>query len=158
MHFKPAIILVSLLLVNSVYAASAPRGHSRDTLIGRWSTVSHAYPEVNRNTGAPVRSAYTGRWFDFYADGTYALLIAASGRYITGSIIQQGSYELSGDRLLLHQQKESFYPAHNDPSGRSMYKDKSMPKEITLDIKFTGPREMIVRKEDNSSEEYTRSE
>ena len=154
--FKPVIVLVSLLLVNSVYSASAPRGHSRDALIGTWSTVNFFGQLVNPVTGAVTQSLHSGRWFTFNPDGTYEYMRVASGQLISGVVVAQGTYEVNGNRLILLRTTESWYPSQGDPSRRPMYKDRSNPQKSTVDVEFRGPAEIIVREEDGTGSTFRR--
>src|ERR1039457_4451924 len=42
-------------------------------LIGNWSTTSYYGERVDRGTGAPVQTQYSGQWSTFRPDGTYSL-------------------------------------------------------------------------------------
>jgi hypothetical protein len=111
-------------------------GGQAGSVIGNWST-SNVYGDiVNRSTGAFLMSNYSGEWYIFKADGTYRYTHAASGRFIAGVVITEGSYEGRGDTVLLHQKTESWYPFHNDPSHKPMFKDKPTPEETTLHLEF----------------------
>jgi hypothetical protein len=156
MTFKSAAILVGLLLVNTLYASSDGRGQSRNALIGKWSTAHYFGRLVNPGTGAPVQSLHSGQWFDFNADGTYSYLHIASGQLISGAIVEQGTYELYGERLLLHAKKTSFYPSPGDPSGRKMSKDRAISEETILNVKFEGATKIRVWEGDTRPDVFTR--
>jgi hypothetical protein len=145
MDSKSAIVLASILLASTVYAASFQMT-PREALIGTWSTANYFGRLVNPSTGAVV-SRYTGKWYSFDADGTYAYAIIGSGRLISGAAIEKGTYEVNGNRLLLHRKTDSFYPHPDDLSGRPMYEDSPASKDITLYVELKGPAEIVIRKE-----------
>jgi hypothetical protein len=114
------------------------------SVIGNWST-SNVYGDiVNRSTGAFLMSNYNGEWYNFKADGSYRYTHAASGQFIAGVVITEGTYEARGETVLLHQKTESWYPFHNDPSHKPTFKDKPTPEETTLHLEFKGPAELRV--------------
>lgn len=116
------------------------------SLPGNWGTVGNLGDLVNPSTGAFLQSVYTGEWYTFNADGTYRYAIAGSGQFITGIVICNGKYDVSGSTVRLHQKTESWFPMPRDATRKPMYKDRSMPDEITLTIEPKGPTEMLIRR------------
>jgi len=169
MHFKPVVILASLLVINTVHAASAATTiddqlldqMKRDTrkaiiddlnrrkaiaLAGDWSTTSYYGFLRNPSTGGLGRSLHNGKWFAFRADdSSYKYVNIASGPLISGTIIEEGTYEVNGNRLILHRKTESFLPANDDPSGRPGYKDRRNPEDSTLEFNLSG-QELVIGK------------
>ena len=155
MHFKSAKILIGLLLVHTVFAASAQTA-SREALIGTWSTVNFFGQLVNPATGAVTQSLHSGRWFTFNADGTYEYMRVGSGQLISGAVVAQGNFEINGNRLLLHRKTDSWYPSPGDRSGRPMYKDRRSSEDSALDVELSGPAEMILREKDGTVATFRR--
>jgi len=130
--------------VPSPPAAPAATGLS-GALVGNWSTGSYYGELVNPATGAFLQSTYNGEWYAFGADGAYRYTIAGSGQFITGVVIAKGTYEVSGNTVLLRQKTESWYPLPNDATHKPMYKDRPSPQDSTLVIEFRGPGEILIK-------------
>jgi hypothetical protein len=126
--------------------APAPATSQAYTLTGNWGTVGFYGDLVNPSTGAFVQSSYTGEWYMFNADGTYRYTIAGSGRFITGVVICNGTYDASGNTIRLHQKTESWYPLPNDATHKLAYKDKPTPEETTITIEPKSAMEILVHK------------
>ena len=126
-------------------AARPPETGLSAALIGNWSTVGYYGELVNPATGAFLQSAYNGEWYAFGADGTYRYTIAGSGQFITGVVIARGTYEVSGNTVLLHRKTESWYPLPNDATHKPMYKDRPSPEDFTLVIESRGPGEILIK-------------
>jgi hypothetical protein len=125
-------------------AGQTSPGGQPGSVIGNWSTSNVFGDIVNRSTGAFLMSSYSGEWYTFKADGSYRYTHAGSGQFIAGVVITEGTYEARGDTVLLHQKTESWYPFHNDPSHKPMFKDKPTSEETTLHLEFKGPAELRV--------------
>jgi hypothetical protein len=133
---------------------AAPAQPQSFTLMGNWGTVGY-YGELVNSRGMAVQSRYSGEWYKFDPDGTYRYSMAASGRIVTGVVICVGTYEASGNTVRLHQKTESWSPMPSASNQKPPYKDKPMPREVTLTIEPRGPGEMIVR-EGTSATTYHR--
>ena len=86
---------------------------------------------VNRSNWC-VPTSQRREWVPSKGDGSYRYTHAASGEFIAGVVITEGTYEARGDTVLLHQKTENWYPFHNDPSHKPMFKDKHLrnPRSI----------------------------
>jgi hypothetical protein len=131
-------------------AASGPPGNP---LVGNWSTVGYYGDLVNPSNGAFLQSSYTGEWYAFNADGSYRYTISGSGQFITGVVMTRGSYELNGNKVVLHQKTESWYPMPRDATHKPMYKDRPTAQDSTIEVEFHGPAEMKVRTSGSSMTE-----
>jgi hypothetical protein len=176
MHLKSAMILASLLFVSQVQAASAPTEADvqrmiietknsivEGFLVGTWSTVNYFGRLVDPATGQVVQSLHSGRWFTFREDRasynrdrTYQFMRSASGQFISGVIVAEGTFKIDGRRLLLHRRTESWYPSPNDPSGRPMYKDRPGLQDSSFDIIVLEGEILTLREEDQTVTTFRR--
>src|SRR5215813_14388648 len=155
MHFRSALVLASLLVINTVHAGSAPTETTKQLLSGDWSTTSYYGFLRNPSTGALGRSLHDGKWFAFRADdSSYKYVNIVSGPLMSGIIIEQGTYEVNGNRLILHRNTESWLPADDDPSGRPAYKDRRNPEDWILGFNLRG--QVLVIRGDNIKETFRR--
>jgi hypothetical protein len=97
-----------------------------------------------------VQSESNGQWYKFDADGAYRYTMMGSGRFISGAIMDHGSYEVRGNRLLLHRKTQSWFPLPRDAARRPSYKDRPSPEDSAVEIEFTAPSEMRVRQRDTT--------
>ncbi len=81
---------------------------------------------VDRATGLPAGSTYSGEWYLFRSDGTFSFLMMGSGNFISGSITQAGKYNYKNGTIELHNIVENWFPALNDPSRRPAYSGKNI--------------------------------
>ena len=99
---------------------------------------------VNSATGTYAGSAYSSQGYTFNADGTYRYMIVGSGQFISGASISEGTYDVRGSQVLLHQKVVSWYPMPRSMAKHPSYKNKPRQEEQVLTIEWRGPAEITV--------------
>ena len=118
-------------------AAPASAANSgANPFIGSWSTVNFFGDIVDRGTGEFLYDSNSGEWYVFNANGTYKHTRIGSGLLISGAWSSEGTYQAAGDRILLRQRIESWFPRPRSAAKYPAYRNKAMPKEITLSVGF----------------------
>ena len=123
-------------LAASTPTANASTPPSANPLLGLWSTVNFFGDIVDRGTGQFLYDSNSGEWYTFLPNGTYKHTRIGSGLLISGAWSSEGTYQASGDRILLRQRLESWFPRPRSAAKYPAYKNKSVPKEITLSVAF----------------------
>ncbi len=106
-------------------------------LVGTWSDMHYFGELYDAVTGLPKTSAYSGEWYIFWGDGTFRYIIAGSGQFISGVVMNEGKYKLQGDELVLYSTRSSWYPNLDRPSQAASYEDKPVEDE-RLPLIFEG--------------------
>lgn len=112
-------------------------------LVGLWSIGEIHGTLVDKATGLPAGSSYSGEWYSFRPDGTFSLLMVGSGTIISGSILQVGEYNYMNGTIELRKIKESWTPAINDPSKRPAYSGKNIDN-VYLHYKQNENGEIVI--------------
>jgi hypothetical protein len=118
---------ISGMRIQAAPEASPPAG----PLTGKWST-SQIYGDLVNSRGAFARSQYHDEMYEFRADGSFGHVTMASGRLISGLLVQRGSYRVAGDRLILHVTSEDWDPT--EPGQDPAYKNKRL--DVTRELRF----------------------
>ena len=90
-------------------AASAPPAGA-SALVGTWSQYGPSGTIVDPATGYATGSVYNGEWYVFRADGTFRYVIVSSGVVLSGGVVQEGKYTVSGGNILMTDILSSWYP------------------------------------------------
>lgn len=125
-------------------ANPAPATSTGNPLLGLWSTVNFFGDIVDRGTGEFLYNSNSGEWYTFNANGTYRHTRIGSGTLISGAWASEGSYQAAGNRIMLRQRTESWFPRPRSAAKYPAYKNKNLPKDITLSIAFESPDKLRI--------------
>ena len=107
--------------------SSSPTGAS--ALVGTWSQGGASGTIVDPATGYATGSVYNGEWYVFRADGTFRYVIVSSGTIISGGIVHEGRYTVSGGNILLTGIRESWYPNPAATGQKATYTNATVANE-----------------------------
>jgi len=129
----------------TVWLDDIPSGPSDKAglLVGLWSSSDYYGEMYDPGSGAPVGSAYDGEWYLFRGDGSYRYVIVGSGFAISGAVVQEGSYKLEGNDLLLFNIKSSWYPDPARPNQSPGYENRPADNE-RVSIMFNSPTQVKI--------------
>lgn len=114
-------------------------GTSDTGIVGLWSQDGASGSLVDPSTGAVTGSVTNGEWWLFRADGTFRYVIVSTGQIISGGVVQEGSYSVSGGRLTLSGVKESWYPTAGVSGQTPQYVNKAIDDwSVTWSISADG--------------------
>lgn len=133
---------------------AAPAGGN--PLFGLWSTSNFFGDIVDRGTGEFLYDANSGEWYTFNANGTYKHTRIGSGTLISGAWSSEGTFQASGDRIVLQQKIESWFPRPRSAAKYPAYRNKSMPKQITLQAAFESADKLRIH-DGSTGMTFTRS-
>ena len=76
-------------------------------LVGLRSSSGNLGDMFDPASGLWVGEAYKGKWYEFWADGTFRMVEVASNPLASGAVIQVGKYRMEGKDLLLYDSSHS---------------------------------------------------
>jgi predicted nucleic acid-binding Zn ribbon protein len=109
--------------------SAAPDAAQDEGLLGLWSASGTSGELVDPATGLTTGSYYSGEWYLFREDGTFRYVIISSGQIISGGVVQEGKYTVTGGEILLTDIRESWYPDLSLSNQEPGYQDKKVSNE-----------------------------
>jgi hypothetical protein len=98
-------------------------------LVGTWSQGGASGTLVDPATGYATGSVYNGEWYVFRADGTFRYVIVSSGLILSGGIVHEGKYTVSGGNILLTDIRESWHPNPAATGQKATYTNLAVADE-----------------------------
>ncbi len=118
-------------------ASSTPTGTS--ALVGTWSQDGASGTLVDPATGYATGSVYNGEWYVFRPDGTFRYVIVSSGQIVSGGVVREGSYSVSGGNILLSGIREAWYPNPAASGQKATYTNApSADESLTFALSMDG--------------------
>lgn len=147
---EQAVVLTVRLyeaLGGTVPEVTVPPAQTTQNIVGSWSSDG---PDVDYfdTYGKLIETAYSGTYYQFNADGTFKYMLGGSGPVVSGIILWQGRYTLSGNVITLTGIRESWQPWASGQS--SAYADKKV-SDVRLLAAFA-PDGRLTLTEDNEIE------
>lgn len=118
------------------------------SIAGHWSDSGSGYDEYI--SGNIINSYYSGEVYIFNTDGTFRYAHGGSWPTISGMVIWDGSYSVSGDTIYLTQIKQSWQPWPDDKAGGPAYTDKAI-SDTSLRFEFLDADTIAIREEGRSA-------
>ncbi len=106
-------------------SSANPTGVS--ALVGTWNKDGASGSLVDPATGYATGSIYNGEWYVFRADGTFRYVIVSSGQVISGGIVWEGTYSVSGGTIRLTGIREAWHPNPAATGQKAAYSNLAMP-------------------------------
>ena len=111
------------------------------SLVGLWSQDGPTGTLVDPATGYTTGSVYNGEWYLFRDDGTYRYVLVGSGSIISGGVVHEGRYEVSGNQILLKSTLVSWYPNPAKTGQSASYENKpEADKTVTYELMENGTK------------------
>ncbi len=115
-----------------------------NSLIGVWSHEGTNGTLVDPSTGYITGSIYNGEWYLFRENATFRYVLVSSGQFISGGLVQEGKYTITGNDILLSTVKESWYPNPAATGQTASYKNKTIVDQVhTYTLKDNGTTMVI---------------
>lgn len=117
------------------------------SITGHWSDSGSGYDEYKN--GNLINSYYNGKVYIFNEDGTFRFAHGGSWPTISGMVLWDGSYSVSGDTIYLKGIKQSWQPWPDDKTGGPAYTGKSI-SDTTLRFEFLNADTLAIYEEGHS--------
>lgn len=126
----------AIIMASRTYEGMENGAAAQDSsLVGLWSQDGPTGTLVDPATGYATGSVYNGEWYLFRDDGTYRYVMVGSGSIISGGVVHEGRYEVSGNQILLKARLESWYPNPTKTGQTPSYTDKpEADKTLTYEL------------------------
>lgn len=118
------------------------------SIVGSWTDSSSGYDEYSH--GNLINSYYSGEVYIFNADGTFRNAIGGSLPTMSGIVVWDGSYSVSGGTIYLTQIKQSWQPWPDDRSGGPAYTGKAV-RDTALRFEFLDEDTLAICTEGSSA-------
>lgn len=138
-------------LGGTVPEIATPSTQVNQSIVGSWSSDG---PNVDYFDayGKLIQSAYSGTYYQFNADGSFKYMIGGSGPVVSGIILRQGKYTVSGNTIALIGVKESWQPFGSNQ--QAAYSGKSV-SNVRLMFAFEPDGRLTLTEDDDIGIEKT---
>lgn len=151
---EQAVVLTVRLyesLGGTVPEVTTPPAPATKSVVGSWSSEG---PDVDYFDayGKLIQSAYSGTYYQFNTDGSFKYMLGGSGPVVSGIILRQGKYAVSGNTISLTGIKESWSPF--GVGQQAAYSDKSLA-DTRLLFSFEADSRLTLTEDDDIGIEKT---
>jgi len=114
------VLVLSTAVLSACTAAAAqnPTPILDERLYGQWSDQADAIAVDLNEAGEPVGAVAIGTWFVFHEDGSYERVANYMTFAIGGVAVEEGRYAVDGNKLVLTNRTDSFFPFEGSPQKR----------------------------------------